>query len=340
MTRRPSTRAWLGLILYCVLLSGPACVRRSGLPAALTDKEFWALIEAVSEPAGTFNVTENFVSNERRFAENIRRLQSTGGVYVGVGPEQNFSYIAGLRPRMAFIVDIRRENLNLHLLYKALFELSSDRTDFISRLFSRPCPPGLESSATIEEVFTRYDAVPPSPEQYDRTRMLIHDRLLKTRGLPLSPADVEWIDRAFKAFYDDGPEIQFWGARTVHGIRPTYRQLMMTADFSGQRRSFLATEDGFRFVKDLQSRNLIVPVVGDFGGPSAVRRVGAYVREHADVVQVFYGSNVGVYLSNQQTRAFCGNLASLPAAPVAWFVESDSVRLLTSKLKSCKTDGG
>ena len=181
MTRRPSTRAWLGLILYCVLFSGPGCVRRSGLPAALTDKEFWALIEAVSEPAGTFNVTENFVSNERRFAENIRRLQSTGGVYVGVGPEQNFSYIAGLRPRIAFIVDIRRENLNLHLLYKALFELSSDRTDFISRLFSRPCPPGLESSATIEEVFTRYDAVPPSPEQYDRTRMLIHDRLLKTR---------------------------------------------------------------------------------------------------------------------------------------------------------------
>ena len=157
-------------------------------------------------------------------------------------------------------------------------------------------------------------------------------------GLPLSQADLEWIDRAFKAFYDDGPEIQFWGARTVHGIRPTYRQLMMTVDFSGQYRSFLATEEGFRFVKEMQSKNLIVPVVGDFGGPTAVRRVGDYVRRHADVVQAFYGSNVGVYLSNQQMRAFCGNLASLPAAPAAWFVESDSVRLLSSKVKSCAAE--
>src|SRR5262245_34846297 len=193
MTVSRSTPALLLLLLCCVLLAGPACVRNSGLSAALNDKQFWALIEAVSEPPGSFNVTENFVSNERRFAENIRQLQSTGGVYVGVGPEQNFSYIAGLRPRMAFIVDIRRENLNLHLLYKAVFELSSDRADFISRLFSRPCPPGLESSATIEEIFTRYDAVAPSPEHYERTRTLVHDRLLKTRGLPLSPADLEWI---------------------------------------------------------------------------------------------------------------------------------------------------
>jgi L-alanine-DL-glutamate epimerase-like enolase superfamily enzyme len=121
----------------------------------------------------------------------------------------------------------------------------------------------------------------------------------------------------------------------VHGVRPSYRQLMTTADFMGQTRSFLATEEGFRFVKDLQSRNMIVPVVGDFGGPSAMRRIGDYVRQHKDVVQAFYGSNVGVYLSTQQTRAFCGSLAALPAAPDASFIESDAVRSLTSKLKAC-----
>ena len=59
------------------------------------------------------------------------------GVYLGVGPEQNFTYIAAIRPRIAFITDIRRGNLHLHLMYKALFELSANRADFVARLFNR-----------------------------------------------------------------------------------------------------------------------------------------------------------------------------------------------------------
>ena len=151
----------------------------------------------------------------------------------------------------------------------------------------------------------------------------------------MSQIDLEWIDRAFEAFYSDGPEIQFWGSRTVHGVRPSYRQLMTMEDFTGQRRSFLTTEDGFRFLKDLQANNLIVPVVGDFGGPSAIHRVGDYVRAHADAVHAFYASNVGVYLNNQQTGAFCRNLATLPVASDAWFIDSDSVRSLASRLRAC-----
>ena len=293
------------------------------------------MIEALSEPAGTFDLSENFVSNEPHVAENVRWLRPMGGVYIGVGPEQNFSYIARLRPAMAFIIDIRLENRNLHLLYKALFELSSDRADFVSRLFSRPRPLDLKSTASVEDIFTRFDAVSPSPQQYVRNSTLVRDRLVTTRGLPLSQPDLDAIDRALRAFYADGPDIQFWGARTVHGIRPSYRRLMTAQDFTGQSRSFLATEDGFRFVKDLQSRNLIVPVIGDFGGPSAIPRVGEYVRAHRDVIRAFYGSNVGVYLSTQQARTFCKHLAALPAAPGAWFIDSDSVRPLTSKLRAC-----
>jgi hypothetical protein len=279
-----SRRAWLAWLLCWVIFSSAACGRRSTLPRALNDQKFWGLIETVSEPPGTFDVTENFVSNERRFAENARWLRPAGGVYIGVGPEQNFRYIARLRPEIAFITDIRRENRNLHLLYKALFELSGDRVEFVSRLFSRPRPAGLASTATIEEIFDRYDGVAASREQFSRTATLVRDRLLISHKSPLSQTDLEWINRAFEAFYSDGPEIQFWGARTVHGVRPSYRQLMTMEDFTGQRRSFLTTEDGFRFLRDLQAKNLIVPVVGDFGGPSAIHRVGDYVRAHADAV--------------------------------------------------------
>jgi hypothetical protein len=337
-TRHTRTRVCaavpLACLLCCIVLSDSAC-RRSTLPAGISDQEYWKLIEALSEPAGTFSVSDNFVSNEPRVADNVRRLRASGGAYVGVGPEQNFSYIARLQPAMAFIVDIRRENRNLHLLYKALFELSSDRADFVSRLFSRPRPADLRGAASVDDIFRRYDGVPPSLEQYNDTASLVRERLLTTHGLPLSQNDLDSIDRAFKAFYADGPEIQFWGSRAVHGLRPSYRQLMTAVDFTGQARSFLATEQGFRFVKDLQSTNMILPVVGDFGGPSAMRRIGDYLRQHKDVIHAFYGSNVGVYLSNDQMRAFCRSLASLPAAPDAWFIESDGVRSLTSKLKAC-----
>ena len=142
-------------MLCVVALAGSAC-RRSTLPDALSDRDFWGLIETLSEPAGAFTLSENFVSNEPQFADTVRRLRASGGAYIGVGPEQNFSYIARVQPRIAFIIDIRRENLALLLLYKALFELSTDRADFVSSLFSRPRPPGLKSNADVEEIFRQY----------------------------------------------------------------------------------------------------------------------------------------------------------------------------------------
>jgi hypothetical protein len=322
------------MALCWIVLSTADC-RRSTLPSGLSDREFWNLSESLSEPAGTFSLSDNFVSNEPHFAENARWLGPKGGVYIGVGPEQNFSYIARVRPAMAFIIDIRRENRNLHLLYKALFELSTDRPDFVSRLFSRARPPDLSSAASVDEIFRRYEGVPASADEFNRNAAQIRAHLLNTRGLPLTPTDLDWIDRAFRAFYSDGPEIHFWGSRTVDALRPSYRRLMTAVDFTGQSRSFLATDDDFRFVKDLHTRNRIVPVIGDFGGAAAIRRVGAYVREHRDVVQAFYGSNVGVYLTMQQAAVFCKNLGTLPAASDAWFIESTSVRPLAAKLKAC-----
>jgi hypothetical protein len=323
--------------LLCALVLAAAACRPSTLPPAMSDREFWALAETLSEPAGAFPLSDNLVSNEPRFAENARWMQPRGGVYVGVGPEQNFSYIAKLRPATAFVVDIRRENRDLHLLYKALFELSSDRADFVSRLFSRPRPARVGPASSAGDLFDRFASVAPSPETRDATAAAVRDRLLRGHGFPLTAEDLASIDRAFGAFYKDGPEIQFWGSGAVTTDKPgpSYRRLMTMPDMTGQARSFLADEAAFRFVKSLQSRNLIVPVVGDFAGPAAIRRVGDYVRQHGDVIQAFYGSNVGVYLTTRQTRAFCASLKTLPVSADAWFIESDAVRPFSAKLRSC-----
>src|ERR1019366_7739431 len=116
----------------------PVSARMADLPATLTDKEFWDLSEQISEPNGEFQ-SDNFLSNERGYQVVIPELIKTakpGRVYLGVGPEQNFPYILALKPSLAIIFDIRRGNLHEQLLYKALFELTADRADFLSKLFS------------------------------------------------------------------------------------------------------------------------------------------------------------------------------------------------------------
>ena len=127
------------------------------LPAAgqvsqrLTDQEFWKISTDASEPGGTFH-SENLVSNEIRFQgiiPDLIRAAVPGKAYIGVGSEQNFTYIAAVRPAIAFIVDIRRENRDLHLLYKAFFEMSADRAEFIGRLFSLARPAGLTELSTV-----------------------------------------------------------------------------------------------------------------------------------------------------------------------------------------------
>ncbi|HUK32675.1 MAG TPA: hypothetical protein VLV86_02125, partial [Vicinamibacterales bacterium] len=107
---------------------------------ALSDQEFRTLITGLSEPGGTF-VTDNILSNEIAMQDVLPELERTHrGAYIGVGPEQNLTYITALKPSIAFVVDLQRGNLLLHLMYKALVEMSTDRADFLSRLFARPRP--------------------------------------------------------------------------------------------------------------------------------------------------------------------------------------------------------
>lgn len=338
--RRKGRRAaaLFAAVAASILAGHAACgsyQRGSTLPKSLPETEFWKLSTGLSEPAGAFTHSDNLVSNETHFVHVIRMLRPMGGVYIGVGPEQNFTYIARLRPQMAFIIDIRPENRNLHLLYKALFEISEDRSDFVSHLFSRERAPGLGSAASVSELFSAYGTARPVGWLYEANVRLVRERLLETHGFPLSPKDLEWIEYALKAFYSDGLEIHYARSRPGDPPGPSYRALMTATDVGGYSRSYLATEEGFAFLKDLHSKNLIVPVVGDFAGPTAIRRAGDFIRRHEGIVNAFYGSNVEVYLNREKTRAFCGNLETLPYDSRSWFIGSKGMQRFAMKLRSC-----
>ena len=304
------------------LLAASQLLAAASMPAALSDQEFWSLVVSFSEPAGSF-LSENLVSNESHLAEMIHAMgpQHRGGTYIGVGPEQNFSYIARLQPQLAFIVDIRGENRDLQLMYKALFEISDNRPDFVSRLFSRRRPAGLRSDASAEEIFDTLSSEAPDHALYVSTLHAVRDRLLSHHHLPLSAGQLQWIEHVLSTFYAEGPTITYWGTPVTVDLQPgtrevrerifSYAGLMTAKDETRQVGSYLASERRFRIVKDLESNNLIVPIVGDFAGDKALTSVGRYVREHGGNVSLFYGSNVADILTPEQFRRFCGNLALL-----------------------------
>ena len=300
------------------------------LPAKLSDSAFWKLVTEFSEPGGYFR-SDNFVSNESTYQwviPDLLRTTEPGGVYLGVGPDQNFTYLVALKPRMAFIFDIRRQNMLAHLMYKALIEQSSDRADFVARLFSRPRPSGLDSTSTPDAIFGAFQAVPPDSNLYHKNLASIRERLTKTHGFTLSNEDLNTLAYVYEAFVVAGPDItyNFSQGRAMYGRgrMPSYAELQTETDSDHVRRGYLANEINFRALKTLEANNLVVPLVGDFAGPTAIRTVGAYLKDHNATVTAFYLSNVEQYLFQQSDdwRHFYGNVGALPLDSSSTFIRS------------------
>src|SRR5207245_1514986 len=162
-----------------------------------------------------------------------------------------------------------------------------DRADFVSMLFSRPRPERLPVDAPVADLFAAFGSTSNDEALYDRNLKAIVDRLVKFHGLPLSPREIDGLARIYRVFFDRGTAIRF---------SPTYVDLMTATDEAGVFRSYLASNASFAFLRELEASNLVVPVVGNFGGPKAIRTIGAYLKAHIATVGAFYLSNVEQYL--------------------------------------------
>lgn len=282
------------------------------LPDSLDDRTFRDLMRTLSEPEGRF--PPQYMSNEDSLQFVMPDLvdrAETGGVYIGVGSEQNFTYLAALKPSLAFIVDIRRDNLRQVLLYKALFEVSPDRATFVSKLFSRPVPGGFDPNASVQALFEAFAGKSADPAVYEVTRSEILSNLVDEHGLGLGEDDLAGIVRILEVFRDSGPELlQGLGDPT----NPSFAGLMAATDLEGVAWGFLASEANYDAIRGMHSKNLIVPVVGDFAGDTALPGIASFLENHHANVDVFYVSNVERYLWDQGEHGlnFYTNLAALP----------------------------
>lgn len=321
----PLKRSRPATLLFCAVLA-VLCAARGGaqLPA---ESSFAKQIRELSEPGGSFD-TDNLISNERSYLHVIPALKqsgATGGAYVGVGPDQNFSYIAASRPSVAYIIDVRRDNLLLQILFKALFEISDTRAAYLGHLFGRRLqpPPDQWRSAALEKIATQIDQAQPIAEDVRALHRQVSAQIAGF-GLPLSAQDLATIQRFHQTFIDGGLALKFQSfGRAPRSYYPTYRELLFETDRNGRHASFLTSEDDYQFVRGLELRNAVVPVVGNLAGPSALAAIGRAVRERGDTVSVFYVSNVELYLFQDGLfQRFADTVSGLPHSSSSVLIRS------------------
>ena len=285
------------------------------LPGQYTDAEFWRMVTDFSEAGGDYQF-ENFVSNEISYQEvlpELSRLAKPGGVYLGVASEQNFTYIDVVRPKVAFIFDVRRQNTLQLLMYKALFEIADNRADFVSLLFSRKRPAGLDANSSVDALFQAFAEAKPDPQLYAATLKDIKDRLIRQHRFALSADDERKIEYIFNVFFRGGPRMDYGFASTApNPYVPSYHALAVANDGRGKNWVYLNREESYKVIRAMQQKNLIVPLVGDFTGVKAIKAVSQYVKDHGSTISVFYISNVEDYIQAKWS-AYLSNLAALPA---------------------------
>ena len=311
--------------------AAPARLTRRVLQAAdaAPDTAFGRLVDDLSEPGGYFD-TDNLVSNEASYLHPLgalRRLGVQGGAYIGVGPDQNFAYIAAIRPEVAFIVDIRRDNVLQHLLFKTIFELAETRVEYMSLLLGRALPENPRdwwdaSSEEVVEYVREARGGLGSPEAQVALDAVL--ALVGEQGVELGEADLATITHFHEEFIRFGLQHRFssFGAQPRPEY-PTYEELLTETDLEGREGSFIATREAYTWLRDMQAEGRIVPVVGDFAGPRALRGIGDEIRSRGLVVSAFYTSNVEFYVwSGASIGAYLGNLRRLPSDERSMIIRS------------------
>jgi hypothetical protein len=303
----------------------PASAPLPSATPAPVPSAFGSLVGSLSEPDGPF-FSDNVVSNETSYlqvATALTKAATPGGAYIGVGPEQNFTYIALTRPKVAFILDIRRHNMIEHLLYRAIFGEARTRSHFLALLVGRPWDAASDPgpSAPVEAVIAHAEKSPPDEAVFAQSHARL--RAAVERDMALDAEDKKTLEVAHRAFLKGQLDVHF-ELKPPQGRRyPSLRELLAQKDPEGTARGFLATEEAFRFVQTMEREGRVVPVVGDFAGDRAMPGIAAWLSREKIPVSVFYTSNVEQYLLEPKVWSkWARNVAALPTDDKSLFIRA------------------
>ena len=297
---------------------------RAAAEVEVSSAQFAKYIGDWSEPEGYFD-SDNFISNETSYLHVLDQLKrvETGGIYIGVGPDQNLSYIAHTHPALAIITDIRRQNMLQHLWLKSLFAMSANRVEYLSFLLSRK-PPRVKATASFKEILDAVRASSTDEAVFKNNLATVNSLLLNKYKLALSADDLAKIQYVYETFWKEGLDLRFSSiGRGNASMYPSFEEILLETDRQGREQNYLSSEELFQWLKKFQAENRIIPIVGNFAGSHAFRAVGSFLKENGLSVSMFYTSNVEFYLfGTPNWSRYVNNLKALPLAPDAIFIRS------------------
>jgi hypothetical protein len=326
-----SRRALFGLGLTLLLVFAATTTPWTGeQPRAATDiqisvEQFGRYIDQWSEPEGYFD-SDNFISNETSYLhviDDLHQRVKPGGVYIGVGPDQNLSYIAHTRPMLAIITDIRRQNMLEHLWFKTLFAMASNRVEYLALLVSRQIPP-VKPDASLEQILDAVRRSPTTEKLLQKNVAAINALLTDKYKLKMSADDLSKIEYVARTFWEQNLDLRFSSLGRGNALNyPTFEEMILETDRQNHHQNYLSSEDLFQWMKKFESENRLIPIVGDFAGPHALKTAGAFLKSNGLHVSAFYTSNVEFYLFGQPAwTRFVANVRSLPIADDSIFIRS------------------
>ena len=321
----PGIGLTLALVLAATTIPWSHEQPRAASDVQVSIEQFGRYIESWSEPEGYFD-SDNFISNETSYlhvVDDLHTRVSPGGVYVGVGPDQNLSYIVHTRPTMAIITDIRRQNMLEHLWFKALLSLASNRTEYLALLVSRE-PPQVKAGAPLQDILEAVGRSRTDEKLFLKNLTTIKKVLTETYKLKLSPEDLSKIEYVYRTFWDENLQLRFSSIGRGNALNyPTFEEMLLETDRHGKQQSYLSSEELFQWLKKFEGENRLIPIVGDFAGPHALKSVGAFLKANGLHVAAFYTSNVEFYLFDRPTwTRYVANVKSLPMADDSIFIRS------------------
>ena len=199
-------------IVALVAACAPAAPPVPPAPSRPPEPPISELYGKLSEQGGYFD-SDNLISNETSYLhalDDLRTKAVRGGAYIGVGPDQSFSYIAEIKPELAFIIDIRRDNMLQHLMFRSMFLRSTNRMDFLARLIGADIPGDIKrwTGKPIEEIVAVLDSAMRSPATFLRVSAEVVEDA-KATGIPLSEADIATMIGFHHEFHQLGLQIRY-----------------------------------------------------------------------------------------------------------------------------------
>ena len=180
-------------------------------------------------------------------------------------------------------------------------------------------PPRIPSDPPAEELVPAFSNTPLDRDLLTTTIREVSE-VLRPFGLV---RDEEWDDLATIQSRLAGPGLnaRFLALR----VYPTFSRLIQTLDREEKPAHLLSRESFYQTVRRLQLGNRILPLVADFASPTALPRLGDWLRKYQLIISVIYLSDVEFFLlRSDRFPTYLENLARLPWAEGALLVRTST----------------